>query len=406
MALPKTNRPIRRRNVLVALHLAHTPGQRKLSGIFSHIGSRADWDVRLLRTQQEVESAEFDNLLDAGLDGIIYSAAYSPAVFARLAKARCPLVCMEHAPALLAPRRRQLVTIRNDTRTIARTAVGLFAHNGKYASFAYVHDLARSDWSRNRAAAFRSALKGTAALRVHAPAAPNASEDATALAQFLKRLPKPAAVLAAHDSRATDVIQAATSAGLAVPDDIAVLGIDNDQYVCDNAIVPISSIEPDHFAEGKAAAEALDAMMNGAMLKTVRQLVFGVRQVIVRSSTRNRPPVQSIIARAKDYIRAHALEGITPPDVAAALGISRQLLYLRFRQSESTTAEQLIRRRKLDETCRLLRETKVPIDAIPQACGFKNRNSLKNIFRKAFGMSMRDFRNKAITRAGGGSRRA
>lgn len=401
MILPKTNRPIRRRNVLVALHLAHTPGQRKLSGIFSHIGSKADWDIRILRTQQEVESTEFDNLLNSGLDGIIYSAAYSPKVFARLAKARCPLVCMEHAAALLAPRRRQLVTIRNDTRAIVRAAIGLFSHNGKYASFAYVHDLATSDWSRNRAAAFRTALKGKDVLRVHAPVSPNASEDTPSLARFLKKLPKPAAVLAANDNRAHDVILAALAAGLSVPDDIAVLGMDNDQYVCDSASVPISSIEPDHFAEGKAAAEELDAMMNGAVRNSVRPLVFGVKQVIVRNSTRNIPPTQSVIARARDYIRAHALEGLAPSDVAVALGISRTLLYLRFKQSQSGTVEQLIRRHKMDEVCRLLRETKVPINAIPQACGFKNGNSLKNIFRKAFGMSMRDFRNAALTRAGG-----
>jgi len=405
MVPPKMIRTVRRR-VLIALHLSHAPGQRKLSGIFSHVGSRANWDIRILRTQQEVESPEFDNLLRTGIDGIIYSAAYSPKVFARLAKADCPLVCMEHAAALLAPRRRLLVTIRNDSRAIARTAVGVFAHNGKYESFAYVHDLFKSNWSRKRAAAFRHELKGKVPPRIHAPTLPSATEDAPALVRFLKKLPKPAAVLAAHDSRATDVIQAAITAGIAVPDDIAVLGIDNDQYVCDTTIVPISSIEPDHFAEGKAAAEELDAMMNGTSRKSVRQLVFGVRHVIARGSTRNMPPAQSVVSRAKDYIRDHALEGIAPPDVAAALGISRQLLYLRFRQSESTTAEQLIRQRKLDEACRLLRETKVPINAIPQACGFKNGNSLKNIFRKAFGMSMRDFRNKAIIRAGGGSRKA
>jgi len=387
----------RTRNILITLHLSQMPGQRKLSGIYAYVGTRSNWHIRIFRTQQEVESPEFLRLLGGPLDGIIYSSAYSKPLFGKLAKVRCPLVCMEHAPRLLAPRRSQLVVIRNDSRSIAKAALETFSHHGKYASYAFVHDRETKDWSYDREKAFRSVLPKSFKLRVYKPHKADGSDDEF-LSDFLSKLPKPAAVLAAHDSRATDVVHAASLARLSVPDEIAVLGIDNDQFVCDSGSVTLSSIEPDHYAEGRAAAQELDAMMGGRRYGKVKTIGFGVRQVVVRSSTKNILPMDGLVSRTKDYVAEHAREGITPSDVAHALGVSLPLLYLRLRQSKSPTIARMIAQEKLNCVKLLLQGTDTPIAAIPTLAGFRNANALKNLFKRATGKTMRDYRQSKAKR--------
>ena len=381
------------RNILITLHLSHMPGQRKLSGIYSYVGPRSNWNIRIFRTQQEVESREFLRLIEGPLHGIIYSSAYSKSLFTSLSRVKCPLVCMEHAASLLAPRKKQLVIIRNDSRAIAKAALETFNHHGKYASYAFVHDREAKDWSFDREKAFRSVLPKSYKLRSFAPLL--TEEDDAKLSEFLIRLPKPTAILAAHDSRALDILHAASRAGLTIPDDISVLGIDNDQFVCNSGNVKISSIEPDHFAEGRAAAQELDAMMNGKNVNNVKHINFGVRQVVIRSSTKNIMPMGSLLARTKDYVSDHAHEGITPADVAHALGVSLPLLYLRLKQAKSLPLAKLITQCKLKHAQHLLTNTATPISAIPSLSGFKNANALKNLFKRETGMTMREYRNKS-----------
>ena len=99
-----------------------------------------------------------------------------------------------------------------------------------------------------------------------------------------------------------------------------------------------------------------------------------------------------LVTRAKEFIDKHATEGITPGDVAIHLGISRPLLDLRFRETQKTSVGRLITETKLSEVARKLRETRLSIPAIQETCGFKNANSLKNLFKRRYNMSMRDYR--------------
>jgi AraC-like DNA-binding protein len=154
----------------------------------------------------------------------------------------------------------------------------------------------------------------------------------------------------------------------------------------------MSSIEPDFYAEGKAAAELLDKMMRSRVAKGTRHLFFGVKRVVLRESTPHLPPAERLVARAREYIEKHATEGIAPADVAAHLGVSRPLLDLRFRETQKTSVGQLITATKLGEVSRRLRETKLSISAIQELCGFKNANALKNLFKSRYGVSMREWR--------------
>jgi len=378
--------------VMVAMLLSEPSGQRKLAGVFAHLGANPDWDLKILRTQSEITAGTLRAAAADGLDGLILSVRYDRDLFSVLPRLKCPVVVMDNDPPELR-RRKNLVVIRNDSREIARAAAKLFKDIGNFKSTAFVHDRMGADWSEMRAKAFAEETGGT--VKNYAPSGKSAEEDRARLIGFLKGLDYPAALLAANDARAAEVIVAAAKAGVEVPQKLSVLGIDNDPYVCDIVTPGISSVEPDFFAEGKAAAELLDPMMRSRHAKRARRLAFGVKRVVLRSSTAYLPPAQNVISKAKDYIAAHATNGITPGDVAKHLGVSRPLLDLRFRQMQSQTVGELITQTKLAEVSRLLKATKTPIFSIPSLCGFRNANSLKNLFKRRFGASMRAFRNDA-----------
>ncbi len=381
-------------NVVFASILAESAGQRKFAGLFAYLGTVHNWNLRILRSQDEIKAFFTNKSAPSSLDGVIYSGRYDKKLFKNLASLPFPVVVMENDSPELESRELNLVVIRNDADDIANAALKTFSELGRYKSFAFVGDLTGQEWSKRRKTAFVSAVAAKAGSEVHIydENASSAESDRPRLAEFLAKLEYPAAVLAVNDMRATDVISAAKEANVAVPTRVAVLGIDNDPYVCDGVSPAISSIEPDFHAEGKAAAELLDRMMRSRVPKGRRHLFFGVKRVVLRESTPHLPPAERLIARAKEFIEKHATDGITPADVAAYLGVSRPLLDLRFRETQKNSVGQLITTTKLLEVARRLRETKLSISSIQELCGFKNANALKNLFKSRYSMSMRDYR--------------
>jgi LacI family transcriptional regulator len=384
-------------NVTIASILAEPAGQRKFAGLFSYLGTVHRWNLRILRAQDEIAAFFADKKALNGMDGIIYSGRYDKAAFKAIAALPCPVVVMENESPELERRTHNLIVIRNDADEIAKAALKTFMEMGKYKSFAYVGDLSGQEWSKRRESAFpREVVEKTAMqANVYSSLAASPDIDRPRLADFLSGLEQPAAVLAANDMRAMDVVAAAKKAKISVPGKLAVLGIDNDPYVCDSTSPALSSIEPDFHAEGAAAAELLDKMMRSRVPKSARHLFFGVKRVVIRESTPRLPLAESLVARAKEFIDKHATDGISPGDVAAHLGISRALLDLRFRETQRTSVGKLITATKLSEVARKLRETRLSIAAIQETCGFKNANALKNLFKRRHNMSMRAYRAKS-----------
>ena len=392
------------RRVAVALMLSNPAGPRKFAGISAFVGGSARrWDLHVLRSQGDI-SAFFANA-DAlsGIDGVIYSGLYDPEVFRVLAGLKCPVVVMESDAPEFSRYGKNVAVVRNDADEIARCAVKTFTAAGRYRSFAFVGDGNDSDWSKRREDAFRKAVaaSGLGKVAVYGLKDSGAGRKAKVrpISEFLSSLDYPAAILAAYDTAAAEVIDAAASVRLAVPGQVSVLGIDSDPYICDSISPTLSSIEPDHYAEGKAAARLLDQMMEGRAPRGGRCVSFGVKRVVLRESTAHLPMSGDIVARAKRYIERHAVEGIAPGDVAAHLGISRSLLDLRFRETQKTTVMRLITGTKLAAVARHLRETRIALDAIADLCGFDNKNSLRNIFKARFGVSMHAYRSSRSRQA-------
>ncbi len=176
-----------------------------------------------------------------------------------------------------------------------------------------------------------------------------------------------------------------------MPTDVSLIGCDNDELLCTISRPAITSIRPNFEQAGYAAARALDAMMRGRRPNETVMRIPGAK-VIVRGSTEHIPPAVAVVNAAMEYIKRHALEGISTADVVSHLKISHSLLDLRFRQLRNESVMDAILSTRLAEVQRLLETTNRKLLDIGIACGFRSADYLKRLFKKRFGMSMREWR--------------
>ena len=377
-----------RKKVFIALRMAGIAGQEKLSGIFRFLGDNHDWDIRLVRTACEFTVEAVREALRSKYDGFIVSIPGTEQSAAVLASTDIPTIVMDIHSPLLSARKRRIVFIRNSSEEIGRTAANHLLAIGKCRSYAFVHNPSVMQWSVDRCTAFRETLRDNG-FWCHELKSP----------EGLQKLERPVGVFAANDDRGYDVIEFCHAHRIRMPEDAAVLGINNDTLICENCHPQLSSIQPDFEQEGYLAAEILSAMMKSPRtsqtpqtFQTSQTFLVGVKAVIRRESTAELSTSGKLVQKAVAYLRKHALEGIGVPDVVAHLKVSRRLADLRFRELQHTSIGDEITRIRLAEVQRLLRSTKEPIDSIAAQCGYANPNYLKNLFRKRFSMSMRDFR--------------
>ena len=374
-----------RKKVFIALRMAGIAGQEKLSGIFKFLGDNHDWDIRLIRTAGEFSVAAVKDALRSKYDGFIVSIPGTEETAAVLATTDIPTIVMDIYSRRLAARKRNIVFIRNSSEEIGRTAANHLLAIGTCRSYAFVHNPSVMQWSIDRCRAFRETLRDNGfwchELRT---------------SDGLQKLERPVGIFAANDDRGYDVIEFCHAHRMRVPEDAAVLGINNDTLICENCHPRLSSIQPDFEQEGYLAAETLTKMMRpraaSSHIPHPSSLFVGIRSVIRRESTAELSTSGKLVQKAVAYIRRHALEGIGVSDVVTHLKVSRRLADLRFRELQHTSIGGEITRIRLAEVQRRLRTTREPIDSIAAKCGYANPNYLKNLFRKRFSMSMREFR--------------
>lgn len=203
----------------------------------------------------------------------------------------------------------------------------------------------------------------------------------------LAKLPRATAVFAANDCVAAEITDACHELSIAVPDEIAVLGVGNDERLCEAASVPISSVALDLEEMAYRAAEALDAIMRGAAVSDA--LVVSPERVVTRLSTDNRAVGNSQVARALSYIAEHFHERtLSVAEVVAAIGISRRHLERSFRADTGCTVHDLIIKRRMQEASRLLRTyPRAKVGDIADLVGFEGSDAFFRTFRRFFGES-------------------
>ena len=369
-----------RKKVFIALRMAGIAGQEKLSGIFRFLGDNHDWDIRLVRTAGEFTAGAVKEAIAARYNGFIVSIPGTEKSASILAATDIPTVVMDIHSPILAVRQKNLVFIRNSSDEIGSTAAQHLLSIGKCRSYAFVHNPSVLQWSVDRCRAYRETLRDNG-FWCHELKTPDG----------IQKLERPVGVFAANDDCGYDVIEFCHAHRLRVPEDVAVLGINNDTLICENCHPKLSSIQPDFEQEGFLAAETLSRMMQSAS-PDAPTLRVGVKAIVRRESTAELSPSGKLVQKALAYIQKNALKGISVEDVVRHLKVSRRLADLRFRELQGTTLGETIIGLRLAEVKRLLRGTKEPIDTIAARCGYTNANYLKNLFKKRFAMSMREFR--------------
>lgn len=301
-----------------------------------------------------------------------------------------------------APRRerRRLTTLDLDFSPLGRAAAHHYLEIGGYRAFGFIEATRDPRWSRERGDAFRDAVarrglpfhRFSAAEGIYQAAVANRRELA-ALAAWLRAIPKPCALFAATDERARETILACREAGLAVPRQVAVMGVNDDEFLCRHVFPNLTSVAIDDAAVGRAAAAALQRLFAGGRAGRAALPVEAL-SVAARASTAPSSPGGPLVRQALDWIDAHACEGATAADVSKALRVSSSLLDLRFRELHHVSVHGAILERRLCEVCRRLRETDEKIEAICEKAGFGDAAGLRRLFRRRHGCSMREWRRK------------
>jgi LacI family transcriptional regulator len=217
------------------------------------------------------------------------------------------------------------------------------------------------------------------------------------LVSWMAALPKPVALFADNDERALLASEACRAAGLEIPDDVAILGVDDDPYLCRLGYPPISSIATPARRLGFEAASLLDRLMQGAPAPDY-PLRLPPCGVVVRRSTDAVAYGDPEVAEAVRFIRANFASGLKVEDVVAHGRVGRRTLERRFQTYVGRSLLEEITRVRLDKTRRLLATTDLPLDAVAREAGFGSAAALSVAHRAAFGETPSAFRRSARSR--------
>lgn len=200
-----------------------------------------------------------------------------------------------------------------------------------------------------------------------------------ALVRWLQDLPKPVGLMACNDDRGRQVIEACKLAGLRVPEDVAIIGVDNDELVCELSDPPMSSTGINFERAGYEAAQLLDRLMRGERPRAAR-IVAHSTHVVPRQSTDIMAVQDSNVVRALRFIRDHSRRVIQVRDVVEASGLSRRVLEKRFRLILGRSVLKEIRRIRADQIAQMLVETNQPVSQIALAFGFSGVEHVARYF--------------------------
>lgn len=381
-----TRKP-KKRTVIVALWLAGSAGRKQLTGILRYVNAGRPWTVRLITDPKDFTDDVLATAEREKVDGIIVHADARSAN--GLATSAIPTVLMDFPPPKLARRTRAISVILDSDEAIGEMAANYLLGLGSFASYAFVPDSANRGWSRLRERGFERTL------RKQNLGCPVYNESKGPLHLWLKALSKPTAILAAYDLGAQETIAACKKANLSVPEQVCVLGVDNDELICDYTTPSISSVRIDHEALGFEAARTLETLMRHPETNRLKKIFMSVDKVVERESTVPVAPGTHLVQKALDYIKKHATDGIGVSDVVNHLGVSRRLIDRRFGAATGTTLHRAIEDCRLEQVKARLRSTKLSIKKISHLCGYANEQRLKYVFKTRVGCSMSEWRRQS-----------
>jgi LacI family transcriptional regulator len=264
--------------------------------------------------------------------------------------------------------------------------------------FAFFSDRrGRNRWSDQRCDLFRNAV-ASAGYRCETFMSRQSSSswesEQTQLSEWLLKLPKPIGIMACNDDRGQQLLDACVRIGAHVPDEVAVIGVDNDACLCDLALPAMTSVDVNGERNGYEAAKLLDRLMRGCK-PPKRPVYFPPRQIVVRQSTDTLALGDAEVSSVVRYLRDHGCTGIRIEDAFAQVPVSRSALTRRFKKLLNRTPMAELTRVRLERARQLLLESELGISQVATKCGFSEAKYLITVFHREFGVTPHAFRRSS-----------
>ena len=310
---------------------------------------------------------------------------------------RTPVVYVGSEPTMTP---RGAVCVVHDAASVANaTARELISIGMKHFAFIGANG---KGWSDRRKDAFTKAMKlnghPVAAMDVHPTSASVYDKDATRLRKWLLELPKPCGIMAADDEIAATAISICRLSGIDIPNDIAIVGVDDNESLCESAVPTLSSVRPDFRQGGRFAARLLARMMRGGR-SAHRETVFCVSGITRRGSTRMFKRRDADVSAALERIWAPGGVSLSPKDVLAGFFCSRRNAEIRFRQATGKSVLDEIVAARMARAKTLLAGTTLSIAEIATQCGYRYPANFRSAFITATGLNPLAWRKNNVKNA-------
>jgi LacI family transcriptional regulator len=328
-------------------------------------------------------------------DGII-AHVDDPAVAAALADSSVPVVAVGGSYANEADYPANLPYVATDNFKLVNLAYTHLIDVGlrRFALFS-LPDGTQHRWALEREKAFRTLLQRDRldVEMFRGEGARSWDEDVAQQIRWLQRLPKPVGIIAVTDARARQLLQACQLAGIAVPEQAAIIGIDNDPLARMLSCIPLSSVIQGSNEIGRTAARMLHQLLEGTYLECTRILVPPAGLNVLASSS-HQPIKNPRVMRARHFIRQYACQGIKGDQVAEYVGVSRSTLETYFQQELACSVHDEILRFKLDAASALLARGDCSVAEVALRCGFTSMQYLFAVFKRELGCSPREYQQR------------
>lgn len=384
-----------KKQVLLVIETSRAYGRGIIEGVSRFIRETESWSIQF--EEQGVLTTVPDWLKTWRGDGIICRTGISP-LGHYLRKLNLPLV------ELLGDGKQYVSEVQSDASAAGEMAAEHFLERG-LQYFAY-YSYGNAWWGKFRGTAFVEALQKRGRECITLLSMHNAKPEAfpqwkslyeEPLQQWLTELPKPVGIWCAADTIAHRVHGAALQLGFRIPDEIAILGIDNDKHLCNIMTPSLSSIDPNSVVVGYHAAKLLDKKMEQKHDRqdrspTIERQLIPPIGVITRQSTDIVATDDPEMVRVGQLVRTRALSKLNVDVIAEEFDISRRTLERRYRKTFGRSIDKEIFQLRMDQAKKLLRETLLSVSEIGEMVGFDGNYFIK-AFRRHTGQSPRAYRN-------------
>ena len=365
-------------------------GRNILLGVSKFVYNHPYWTLHLVQSDSLVLEKD---LRQWNPDGIISGIVDTEIKFSKLQYERPWVAILMQPDDSLTP----FVTLDEDA--IGRMAAGYFLER-RFIHFAFLgNDI--YEFSLQRAEAFRYAVEEAGfecSVHLYPTKVYNIDKKARVAIdckklKWLETLPKPVAVFACNDWEAFQFIQFCRQHNFRVPEDVAVMGVGNDELLCNISNPPLSSIRTPDERVGYDAAVLLEQMLDGNKIPQKKHFLPPMG-LVSRQSTDVLQVSDPVVVKALQFIQEHVSEPIKVDDILKRVFVSRTLLERKFRAELGRTPLAEIRRQRIQRVKQMLADTNLSVTEIAGICGFGSDVRLSTVFKEMTGISPSDFRKE------------